>query len=87
MNRLRSKICNSAFLRRLEGGCSVPAAVQSSYDVATGTLAFAGSVYSLDGDRHVHERCAPTACADVVAARAIGYVLVGRVRLRPRAKA
>jgi len=66
-----------AFLRELEGGCSVPAAVATSYDAASGTLAFAGAVLSIDGARRVHHALPPTACSSVEEARALGYVRDG----------
>lgn len=38
-----------SFMRSLEGGCSVPLGVFSSYDSTNKTLSLTGAVFSLDG--------------------------------------
>ncbi|PRT53565.1 Porphobilinogen deaminase [Wickerhamiella sorbophila] len=42
-----------SLMRTLEGGCSVPIGVQSSYDSTSGTLRIAGIVVSVDGSEAV----------------------------------
>jgi hydroxymethylbilane synthase len=45
--------CERAFLRRLEGGCSVPIGVFSEFFPATKELVLQGGVFSLDGSKQV----------------------------------
>jgi hydroxymethylbilane synthase len=44
-------IAERAFLKKLEGGCSVPVAVTS--EMLSGAVSLAGGVWSLDGQQHV----------------------------------
>ena len=46
-------LAERAFLRRLEGGCSVPIGIFTEYFPETKELAIQGGVYSLDGSKQV----------------------------------
>lgn len=61
----RGLLAERAFLRRLEGGCSIPSFALATLDAATGELHLRGGLISLDGAEYVvHEQRAPAAQAE-----------------------
>ena len=62
-----------AFLRRLEGGCSVPIGVFTEYSPDTKILSLHGGVFSLDGSQQVRGAVAESV-EGPEAAKAIGFV-------------
>lgn len=67
VNHLPTSLCCHAersLMRTLEGGCSVPIGVSSSYDEDTQTLKLSGIVVSVDGSEAVEDTVTGTATTD-----------------------
>lgn len=68
-----------AFMRQLEGGCSIPLGVWTEY--SRGTLRMVGAVYSLDGARKAHAELTMTVSTEADA-ESTGVALAELARSR-----